>query len=235
MNEKPLPPPPPLSLLEVDFLQNAQNRFQSLGLANSVVTTSSQSFTFNSDNQFVTTSSHEYLYIKPSKWSVLVPTIQASSQLKMKLFLPSGPEVIKLFLRDVLVDSGFFIRMSGTIPNIELRFYLLQDPGDNGGQSYYAFTEITDLMSIVPNLFDVEHEWRFEHKILTGDPDGYAETEIYCDDVLLKREKINLSGTSSIQKAIGFNQRTGPNNSFSLRLGNIGTRVSHFIINEKPV
>jgi hypothetical protein len=123
--------------------------------------------------------------------------------------------------------------MSGTIPNIELRFYLLHDPSDNGGFSYYAFTEILDVMSIVPNLFDVEHEWRFEHKNLTGDPDGYAETEIYCDDVLLKNEKINISSTSSTQKAIGFNQGTGPDNIYSLRLGCIGSRVSYFIINEK--
>jgi hypothetical protein len=77
------------SLLEVNFLQNAQNRFQSLGLAKSVVTTSSSSFTFNADNQFVTTNSNEYLYIKPSNWSALVPAIQASLQLKMKLFIPS--------------------------------------------------------------------------------------------------------------------------------------------------
>jgi hypothetical protein len=153
----------------------------------------------------------------------------------MKLFLPSGPEVWKFFLRDVIVSSGFFIRMTGTIPNIELRFYLLQDPLDNGQQPYYAFTRIPDLMSIVPNLFDVEHEWRFEHKILTGDPDGYAETEIYCDNVLLKREKINLPGTSSAQKLIGFNQGTGPDNIYSLQLGNIGTKVSYIIINEKPL
>jgi hypothetical protein len=153
----------------------------------------------------------------------------------MKLFLPSGPEVQKFFLRDVLVGSGFFIRMSKNVSNIELRFYLLQMDTPNGGQSYYVFTLIPDVISIVPNLFDVEHEWRFEHKNLVGDPDGYAETEIYCDDVLLKREKINLTGTSSAQKAIGFNQETGPDNYFSLRLGNIGSRVSYFIINEKPV
>jgi hypothetical protein len=125
--------------------------------------------------------------------------------------------------------------MSGNIPDIELRFYLLQDTLNNGDQSYYAFTLIPDLMSILPDLFDVEHEWRFEHKILTGDPDGYAETEIYCDDVLLKREKINFSGTGSAQKLIGFNQGTGPDSIYSLRLGNIGTKVSYFIMNEKPV
>jgi hypothetical protein len=153
----------------------------------------------------------------------------------MKLFLPSGPEVQKLFLRDEVVGSGFFIRMSGNIPDIELRFYLLQDTLNNGGQSYYVFTLIPDLMSIVANLFDVEHEWRFEHKNLIGDPDGYAETEIYCDDVLLKREKINFSGTGSAHKAIGFNQGTGPDSIYSLRLGNIGTKVSYFIMNEKPL
>jgi hypothetical protein len=234
INEKPLPPPPQLSLLDVNFLKNSQS-LQSSGLAKSVVTTSAQPPTFNAANQFVTTSSYEYLYIKPSRWSALVPAIQASSQLKMKLFLPSGPEVQKLFLRDEVVGSGFFIRMSGKAPTIELRFYLLQMDTSNGGQSYYVFTLIPDLMSIVANLFDVEHEWRFEHKNLTGDPDGYAETEIYCDDVLLKREKINFSGTSSAQKAIGFNQETGPDSIYSLRLGNIGSRVSYFIINEKPV
>jgi len=236
MNEK--PPPQPLSLLEVNFLRNApnaQNRFQSLGLAESVVTTSSQSPTFNVENQFVTTSSYEYLYINPSIWSALVPAIQASLQLKMKLFLPSGPENQQLLLRDVVVGSGFLIRMSGTIPNIELHFYLLQMDTSNGGQPYYAFTLIPDLMSVVPDLFDVEHEWRFEHQNLTGDPDGYAEQEIYLDDVLLKHEKINFSGTSSAQKAIGFNQGTAPENYFSLRLGNIGSRVSYFIMNEKPV
>jgi hypothetical protein len=56
------------SLLEVNFLRNSQSRFQSLGKADSVVTTSSQSFTFNADNQFVTTASNIYLYIKPSNW-----------------------------------------------------------------------------------------------------------------------------------------------------------------------
>jgi hypothetical protein len=236
MNEK--LPPPPLSLLEVNFLRNAQNapnRFQSFGIADSVVTTSSQSPTFNAENQFVTTSTYEYLYINPSIWSALVPSIQASLQLKMKLFLPSGPENQQLLLRDVVVGSGFLIRMSGTIPNIELHFYLLQMDTPNEGQPYYAFTLIPDLMSVVPNLFDVEHEWRFEHKNLVGDPDGYVEQEIYCDDVLLKREKINFTGTSSAQKAIGFNQGTAPENYFSLRLGSIGSRVSYFIMNEKPV
>jgi hypothetical protein len=111
----------------------------------------------------------------------------------------------------------------------------MQDAGDNGGQSNYAQTIIPDMMSIVPDLFDVEHEWRFEHKNLTGDPDGYVEQEIYCDDVLLKREKSNSSFTGEAQKAIGFNQGTGPDNLFSIRLGQIGTRVSHIIINEKPV
>jgi hypothetical protein len=226
-----------VSLLEVNFLKNSQIRFQSLGKAESTVTTSSQSFTFNADNQFVTTASNVYLYIKPSKWETLVPAIQASSQLKMKLFIPSGSDFWKFFLRDVVSNSGFFIRLTGVSPDIELRYTLLQDPGDNGnsGQSYYAYTVIPDVMSIVPNLFDVEHEWRFEHKNLSGDPDGHVETEIYCDNVLLKREKINYSNTGEAQKAIGFNQETGPDSIYSIQLGQIGTKVSHFIINEKPI
>jgi hypothetical protein len=223
------------SLLEVDFLQNAQNRFQSLGLANSVVTTSSQSFTFNADNQFVTIASNVYLNIKPSNWSALVPAIQASSQIKFKLFIPSGTDLWKFLIGDYFVDSGFYIRLYGNSPNTNLEFLLMHDASANGGRSNYAQTVILNIMSIVPDLFDVEHEWRFEHKNLTGDPDGYVEQEIYCDDVLLKRAKSNFPETTSAQKAIGFNQGTGPDNLFSIRLGQVGTRVSYITINEKPV
>jgi hypothetical protein len=121
-----------------------------LGLAESFVTTSSQSFTFNADNQFVTIGSNVSLYIKPSNWPGLVPAIQASSQIKLKIFLPSGPEFIKFLLRDMVADSGFFITLNGTSPNILLRFLLLQDTSSNGnfGQAFYTFTEITDLLSV---------------------------------------------------------------------------------------
>jgi hypothetical protein len=223
------------SLVEVNFLKNSQSRFQSLGLANSVVTTSSQSFNFNADNQFVTIASNVYLYIKPSNWSVLVPAIQASSQVKFKLFIPSGTDQWKFLIGDYFVNSGFYIRLIGNSPNTNLEFLLIQDASANGGRSNYAQTMIPNIISIVPDLFDVEHEWKFEHKNLTGDPDGYVEQEIYCDGVLLKREKSNFPETSSSQKLIGFNQGTGPDNLFSIRLGQIGTRVSHIIINEKPV
>jgi len=94
---------------------------------------------------------------------------------------------------------------------------------------------ISNIISLVPNLFDVEHEWRFEHKILIGDPDGYAEEEVYCDDVLLKRQKFNNTTTGEAQKAIGFNQGSGADNRYNLFLGNTGTKVSHIIINEKPI
>jgi hypothetical protein len=146
--------------------------------------------------------------------------MQSFSQLKMKLFIPSGSDYWKLFLRDVVGNSGFYIRLIGVIPDIELEFILFQDPGDNGnsGQPYYARTEIPDVMSIVPNLFDVEHECRFEHKILTGDPHGYVEQEIYCDDVLIHRAKSNSQYTGEAQKAIGFTQEIGPDSIYSLQL-----------------
>jgi len=225
------------SLLEVNFLKNSQSRFQSLGLANSVVTTSSQSFNFNADNQFVTTASNVYLYIKPSNWSALVPAIQASLQLKMKLFIPSGTDFWKFFLRDVALKSGPYIQLTGVIPDIELEFTLRQNNGDNGnsGHPYYARTIMNDVMSVVPDLFDVEHEWRFEHKNLTGDPDGYVEQEIYLDDVLIHSAKYNSLLTGEAQKLIGYNQETGADSEFHLQLGQVGTRVSYFIMNEKPV
>ena len=122
MNEKPLPPPPQLSLLEVDFLQNSQNRFQSLGLANSVVTTSSQSFNFNAENQLVTLSDGFYLTIRPTNWGALVPAIQNSFQLKLKLFLPSGDAVNMFWQTDAGdANSGLNIRLFGSYANPELR------------------------------------------------------------------------------------------------------------------
>jgi hypothetical protein len=72
-------------------------------------------------------------------------------------------------------------------------------------------------------------------KKLIGDPDGYAEARIYCDDVLLTYQKINNTTTGAEQRAIGFNQGSGVNNRYNLILGETGTKVSHIIINEKPV
>jgi hypothetical protein len=231
------------SLLEVDFLQNSQIRFQSLGLADSVVTTSSQSFNFNTDNQFVTLSNDVSIIITPTNWNALVPVTQASLQIKLKLFLPLGPAVSKFWLTDPgLTDagnarSGPNIRLFGSNENPELRFLLMQERGvnGNGAYSYYIYMAISNIISLVPNLFGVEHEWRFEHKILTGDPDGYTESEIYCDDVLLKSQKFNNASTGEAQRAIGFNQGSRPDNRYNLLLGNTGSKVSYVTINEKPV
>ena len=105
----------------------------------------------------------------------------------------------------------------------------------NGAYSYYTYFTITNLIALVPNLFDVEHEWRFEYKKLIGDPNGYAEARIYCDDVLLKYQKINNATTGDAQRAIGFNQGSGVDNRYNLLLGETGTKVSYNIINEKPI
>jgi hypothetical protein len=161
----------------------------------------------------------------------------------LKLFLPLGPAVNKFWLTDPgLTDagnarSGPNIRLFGSNENPELRFLLMQERGvnGNGAYSYYIYMAIYNIISLVPNLFDVEHEWRFEHKILTGDPDGYTESEIYCDDVLLKSQKFNNASTGEAQRAIGFNQETEYDHKYNLLLGNTGTKVSYVTINEKPV
>jgi len=228
----------PNLLFKVDFLQNSQNRFQSLGLSQSAVTVSSQSFNFNTDNQFVTLNNDVSIIIKPTNWNALVPVIQASLQIKLKLFLPLGPAVNKFSLTDAgNVYSGPNIRLFGSNANPELRFLLMQERGvnGNGAYSYYMYMAISNIISLVPNLFDVEHEWRFEHKILNGDPDGFTESQIYCDDVLLKSQKFNNASTGEAQRAIGFNQGSGPDNRYNLLLGNTGTKVSYVTINEKPV
>jgi hypothetical protein len=230
MNKKPLP------LFEMNFIENGQS-LQSSGQAESVITVSSQSFNFNADNQFVTLSDDVSIIMKPKNWDALVPAIQASLQIKLKLFLPSGPVVNKFWLTDAVNRSGPNIRLFGSNTNSELRYLLMQERNvnGNGAYSYYTYLSIVNIISLVPNLFDVEHEWRFEHKILIGDPDGYTEAEVYCDDVLLKREKFNNASTGEAQRAIGFNQGSGPDNRYNLLLGNTGTKVSYVTINEKPV
>jgi hypothetical protein len=161
----------------------------------------------------------------------------------LKLFLPSGPAVDKFWLTDTgLTDAGYNrsgpnIRLFGSNANPELRYLLMQERNvnDNGNYSYYMYFTIVNIISLVPNLFDVEHEWRFEYKKIIGDPAGYAEAEVYCDDVLLKSEKINSNATGEAQRAIGFNQGSDPDNRYNLYLGNTRTKVSHIIINEKPI
>jgi hypothetical protein len=225
INEKPLP------LFDMNFIENGQS-LQSSGQAKSVITVSSQNYTFNAEGQFETLEDNVTLLMKPTNWDALVPAIQSSSQIKIRMTIASGPVNVKFLLRDITDNSGFYCRIHGA--NF-LWFFLQVVSLENGntGQGYYFFLTLT--LSMIPNLYDVEHEWRFEHKNLTGDPDGYVEAEVYCDDVLLTREKFNNTNIGEAQKAIGYNQNTDPNNSFSLLLGNTGSKVSYVTINEKPL
>ena len=116
--------------------------------------------------------------------------------------------------------------------------WILKGVNGNGtsNNQYFFFVDIrNNLLSLVPDLYDKEHEWRFEHKLLYDNPDGYVEAEIYCDDVLIHTEKFNYANTGAEQRLIGFNFDGGNANApFSLRFGDIGTKLTSISIDEKP-
>ena len=59
--------------------------------------------------------------------------------------------------------------------------------------------------------------------------------EIYCDDILIHTEKFNYANTGAEQRLIGFNFDGGNANApFSLRFGDIGTKLTSISIDEKP-
>jgi len=70
---------------------------------------------------------------------------------------------------------------------------------------------------------------------LYDDPAGYVETEVYCDDVIIHTHKFNYANTGAAQRLIGFNQDTGVNSAFSIRIGDIGTKLTSISIDEKPI
>jgi hypothetical protein len=228
----PPPPPPTLSLLELNFLENPpSNRFQPLGQADSIVSQSSGNFEFNADNHFVTTANNVAIYMQPTNWSALVPAIQSSMQIKVKMTLASGTENNKFVFRDMMNGSGMYCRLHHST-NL-LWFYLLVESGVNGNTTnHYYFLSLT--LSMIPDLYDVPHEWRFEHRNLNDDPDGYAEAQIYCDDVLLVTQKFNNSNIGAEQQLIGFHQGTGYSNRYGLILGNSGSKLEYVKINVKP-
>jgi hypothetical protein len=219
----------------VDFITNGQI-LEGSGLAESTVTTDSQNYLFNAEGQFETTAEYLHVFMLPTNWSALVPAIQSTSQVKLNIKLVDGPVNVKFLLRHGAPNSGFYIQIFGaSTPSLWYLTWL--QPGVNGngnGNPYFSFVNIQNsLLSLVPDLYDKEHEWRFEHKLLYDDPDGYVEIEVYCDDVIIHTQKFNYANTGAEQRLIGFNQDTG--SAYNLRLGDIGTKLTSISIDEKPV
>jgi hypothetical protein len=232
------PPPPTPSLFDVDFSANGQI-LEGSGLAESVVTTDSQNYFFNAEGQFETTAEYLYVYMTPTNWSALIPVIQSTSQVKLKITLPDGPISSKIILQHNAQYSLFNIRINGNSTSASLSYlgWILKGVNGNGtsNNQYFFFVNISNLLSLVPDLYDKEHEWRFEHKLLYDDPDGYVEAEVYCDDILIHTEKFNYANTGAEQRLIGFNFDGGNANApFSLRFGDIGTKLTSISIDEKP-
>jgi hypothetical protein len=231
-----LPPPPPPSLFDVDFIANGQI-LEGSGLAESIVTTDSQNYLFNTEGQFETTAENVTVFMLPTNWSVLAPAIQSNSQVKLKIKLVEGLVNVKFLLRHNAANSSFYIQIFGaSTPSLWYLTWLQPSVNGNGtGNPYFSFVNISNsLLSLVPDLYDKEHEWRFEHKLLYGDPSGYVETEVYCDDVLIHTQKFNYANTGAAQRLIGFNQDTGVNSAFSIRIGEIGTKLTSISVDEKP-
>jgi hypothetical protein len=222
----------------VDFIANGQI-LEGSGLSESVVTTDSQNYLFNAEGQFETTAEYLYIYMLPTDWSALIPAIQSSSQVKLKITLPDGPKPSKIILQHNATYSGFQIRISGNSTSSSLWYLSWIVKGVNGNgtsnNQQFFFVNISNILSLVPDLYDKKHEWRFEHKLLYDDPDGYVEAEIYCDDVLIHTEKFNYANTGAEQRLIGFNFDTSGNGPFSIRLGDIGTKLASISIDEKPI
>jgi hypothetical protein len=242
INEKPLtsippPTPPPPSLFDVDFIANGQI-LEGSGLAESVVTVESQNYLFNAEGQFETTAEYLHVFMLPTNWSALVPAIQSSSQVKLKITLPDGPMSSKIILQHNATYSGFQIRINGNSASASLWYFSWINKSVNGNgtsSNFFHNINISNLLSLVPDFYDKEHEWRFEHKLLYDDPDGYVEAEVYCDDVLIHTEKFNYANTGAEQRLIGFNFDTSTNGPFVIRMGDIGTKLTSISIDEKPV
>jgi hypothetical protein len=235
----PTPPtPPPPSLFDVDFIANGQI-LEGSGLAESVVTVQSQNYLFNAEGQFETTAEYLHVFMLPTNWSALVPAIQSSSQVKLKITLPDGPISSKFILQHNATYSGFKVTIGGDSTSSRLTYlsWIRKSVNGNGtsNNQYFHNVDIINILSLVPDLYDKEHEWRFEHKLLYDDPDGYVEAEIYCDDVLIHTEKFNYANTGAEQRLIGFNFDTSGNGPFMIRMGEIGTKLTSISIDEKPV
>jgi hypothetical protein len=174
----------------------------------------------------------------PTNWSALAPAIQSNSQVKLKITLITGPVNVKFLLRHGAANSGFYIQFFGaSTPSLWYLTWLQPSVNGNGtGTPYFFFVNIANnLLSLVPDLYDKEHEWRFEHKLLYDDPDGYVEAEVYCDDVLIHTEKFNYANTGAEHRLIGFNFDASGNGPFTIKIGDIGTKLTSISIDEKPV
>jgi hypothetical protein len=180
--------------------------------------------------------------MRPTIWGALIPAIQSSLQVKVRMTLAYGERTNKFLLQDMHTNTGWLSQyQSGMYCRIYepfndgsplLWFYLFIINGQFGNTSNQYFNFQMPLT--VPNLYDVEHEWRFEHTNLTGDPNGYAEAQIYCDGVLIGGQKFNNTNVGAMQKQIGFNQGYGNSNRYGLFLGNYGSKLSFITINRKP-
>jgi hypothetical protein len=231
-----LQPVGPPSLFDLDFITNGQV-LKGSGLAESIITTDSPNYLFNASGQFQTTGENVNISMKPTNWDALVPAIQSTSQVKLRITLVTGPVNVKFLLRHNAQNCGFYIQIFGA-SDPTLWYLTRLQPGVNGngtGAPYFYFVQIPGLISLVPSLYDQEHEWKFEHKLLYGDPDGYVETQVFCDNALINTQKFNYANTGAAQRLIGFNQDTSADSVFSFRLGDIGTKLAFISVDEKPI